>query len=79
MNIKILGSGCKKCLALEKNVKAAISAAGVAAEIEKITDIVEIAQFGVMSTPGLIINNQIVSTGKVLNEQQIAESLVKAG
>lgn len=79
MNIKILGSGCKKCLALEENVKAAIDRIGVEAQIEKITDVVEIAQFGVMSTPGLVINDQVVSTGKLLNEDQIAEKLSKVG
>lgn len=78
MNIKILGSGCKKCLALEKNVKAAIKSVGVEAEIDKVTDIVDIAQYGVMSTPGLVINDLVVSTGKILDESQIAEKLVKA-
>lgn len=78
MNIKILGSGCKKCLALEKNVKAALQAAGIEAEIEKLTDIVDIARYGVMSTPGLVIDEQVASTGKILSEAQVAEHLAKS-
>ncbi len=77
MNIKILGSGCKKCLALEDNVKAAVEAAGMEAEIEKVTDIVEMARYGIMSTPGLVIDEQVASTGKVLSVTQIAEHLAR--
>jgi len=77
MNIKILGSGCKKCLALEKNVTAAASAAGMEVEIEKITDIVDIAHYGIMSTPGLVIDGKVVSTGKLLNEAQISQLLTR--
>lgn len=75
MNIKILGSGCKKCLALGKNTQEAIDAAGVSAEIEKITDIVAIAGYGVMSTPALVINDKVVSTGKVLSAAQVGALL----
>jgi len=75
MNIKILGSGCKKCLALGKNTREAIDAAGVSAEIEKITDIVAIAGYGVMSTPALVINDKVVSTGKVLSAAQVGALL----
>ena len=56
MIIKILGSGCRKCVALADNTKAALKAANMDAEIIKITDIVDIARFGIMSTPGLVIN-----------------------
>lgn len=75
MRIKILGSGCKKCLALGKNTQEAIDAAGVSAEIEKITDIVAIAGYGVMSTPALVINDKVVSTGKVLSAAQVGALL----
>ncbi len=75
MQIKILGSGCKKCLALEKNIKAATDAAGITVDIEKVTDIVDIARYGVMSTPSLVINDAVVSTGKILNVAQVAELL----
>ena len=75
MHIKILGSGCKKCLALADNVKAAAKTAGVDVEIEKVTDIVAIAGFGVMSTPGLVIDEKVVSSGRVLTEKEIAQML----
>ena len=78
MHIKILGSGCKKCLALADNVKSAAENAGIDVEIEKITDIVEIAGFGVMSTPGLVINENVVSSGRVLTEHEIGQMLSKA-
>ena len=77
MNIKILGSGCKKCAALEKNVQAALKAAGEEATIEKLTDIVDIARYGVMATPGLVIDEQMKSTGKVLSVVQIIELLAQ--
>jgi len=78
MQIKILGSGCKKCRSLESNTKAAAQSIGVDIDIEKITDIVEIARLGVMSTPGLMINNQVVSTGKVVPEREIRRLLQQA-
>ncbi len=75
MIIKILGSGCKKCAALGENAKAAAEAAGKAAEIVKITDIIEIAGYGVMSTPGLVIDEKLVSAGKVLSAEDIGKLL----
>jgi small redox-active disulfide protein 2 len=71
MIIKILGSGCKKCVTLGQNAKAAAVAAGKEAEIVKVTDFVEIASYGVMSTPGLVIDEKLVSTGKVLSVEEI--------
>jgi small redox-active disulfide protein 2 len=75
MLVKILGSGCKKCKALAQNVEAAAKAASQEVEIEKVTDIVEISRFGVMSTPGLVIDDKVISTGKVLSVMQITELL----
>lgn len=68
MIIKILGSGCKKCVTLGENAKAA---AGKQAEIVKVTDFAEIAAYGVMSTPGLVVDEKVVSTGKVLTMEEI--------
>jgi small redox-active disulfide protein 2 len=75
MIIKILGSGCKKCLALGENAKVAAAAAGKEADIVKVTDIAEIAGYGVMSTPGLVINEKLVSAGKVLSAEDIGKLL----
>lgn len=72
MIIKILGSGCKKCMTLADNAKVAAAAAGKQAEIVKITDFAEIAAYGVMSTPGLVVDEKLVSAGKVLTAEEIA-------
>ncbi|MEH6456544.1 MAG: thioredoxin family protein [Cocleimonas sp.] len=73
MNIKILGAGCKKCKSLEGNVLSAAENLGLSVEIEKITDAVEIAGYGVMSTPGLVIDDKLVSSGRVLNINEMKE------
>lgn len=78
MVIKILGSGCKKCMTLTENTKEALEALGREAQIIKVTDFVEIAAFGVMSTPALIIDETVVSVGKVLKPGEIAKIIGKA-
>ncbi len=75
MIIKILGSGCRKCVALADNAKAAAQAAGKPAEIVKITDFAEIAAYGVMSTPALVVDEKLLSTGKVLSADEIGRLL----
>ncbi|MHA6326344.1 thioredoxin family protein [Roseivivax sp. CAU 1753] len=75
MIIKILGSGCKKCVALGDNARAAATSAGKEAEIVKVTDMAEIAGYGVMSTPGLVIDEKLVSSGKVLSAEDIGKLL----
>jgi small redox-active disulfide protein 2 len=75
MIIKILGSGCRKCVALADNATAAAAAAGKEARIVKVTDFAEIAAYGVMSTPGLVVDERVVSTGKVLTADEIGRLL----
>lgn len=77
MKIKILGPGCKNCITFEANTKEALTKLGVEAEIEKITDIVEIAKYGIVSTPGLVIDEKVVSFGKVLKPKDIAQIIEK--
>lgn len=79
MIIKILGSGCRKCITLGENAKAAAEAAGRDAEIVKVTDYAEIAGYGVMSTPGLVIDEKVVSTGKVLGSGEIRALFTSPG
>ena len=76
MKIEILGTGCSKCEALTNNVKAAVSKKGIFAQIEKVEDMVKIMEYGVMSTPALVIDKEVKSTGKVLNVDEI-EKLLK--
>lgn len=71
MNVKILGSGCKKCNALEAATKEALNDMGLNIEVEHVTDFAEIAAYGVMSTPALVVDNTVVSYGKVLKPAQI--------
>ncbi|MFZ3202604.1 MAG: thioredoxin family protein [Pseudomonas sp.] len=75
MIIKILGSGCKKCVTLSENTLQALSNLGLQAEVLKVTDFAEIAAYGVMSTPALAIDEQVVSVGKVLTAGEIATFL----
>lgn len=78
MIVKVLGSGCKKCEVLTNNTKEAIKEMGIEAEIIKVTDFKEIMGFGVMSTPTLVIDEKVVSVGKVLKAKQIKELIDKA-
>lgn len=73
--IKILGSGCSKCIQLEKNTKEAMEELGLEEEIEHVTDFKEIALYGVMSTPALVQNGKVLSTGKVLTKNDIKKIL----
>ena len=71
MKIQILGTGCTKCKQLAENTEAAARELGVAYEIEKVTDIVEIMQFGVMATPALAIDGKVRLVGKVATPAEI--------
>ncbi|MCR4420920.1 MAG: thioredoxin family protein [Exilispira sp.] len=77
MKIQILGSGCINCKKLEENAKMAAQELGVEFEIEKITDINKIIEMGVMMTPGLAIDGEVKSSGKVLSKNQIKEIIEK--
>ncbi len=75
MRISILGTGCTKCKLLEKNANQAVQDLGIECEVEKITDIQEIMKYGVMMTPGLVVDGQVKSVGKVLSVEKIKEYL----
>jgi len=78
MEIKILGTGCSKCKKLEENAKAAVSSLGIDAEVEKVEDLVQIMKYGVMSTPGFVVNGSVKSVGKVLTVDEIKRLLKDA-
>jgi small redox-active disulfide protein 2 len=73
--IQILGTGCAKCNELAANAKEAARSLDEEVEFEKVTSINEIMKFGVMTTPGLVIDGKVVSQGKVLKPDQIAKML----
>lgn len=77
MKIEILGTGCSKCKALEEATKQAVAQSGQFAQIEKVEDIMKIMEYGVMSTPALVIDGKVLSTGKLLGVNEIVE-LIKA-
>jgi small redox-active disulfide protein 2 len=75
--VKVLGSGCEKCNALEAATREALEILGMDTTIEHVTDFSQIAAFGVMSTPALVIDNKVVSLGKVLKTDEVITILQK--
>ena len=73
--VKVLGSGCAKCNALEANARAALQSLGMDASIEHVTDFAQIASYGVMATPALVVDGKVVSSGKLLKAEEIAAIL----
>jgi len=71
MKIEVLGTGCKKCTELEAVVKQAIAKSGKFVQLEKVDDIMKIMEYQVVSTPGLVIDGKVVSTGKVLSIDEV--------
>lgn len=78
MNIKILGTGCPTCKTLEKNVREAVAELNLDADISKVEDIMEIMKYYIAKTPGLVIDENVVSWGKLISVQEIKEILLKA-
>ena len=71
MDIKVLGPGCAKCSQAEKVVTEAVAETGINAQIDKITDTLEIAGYGVFGTPAVVINGEVKSVGKVPKKEQV--------
>lgn len=76
-SVKVLGSGCAKCNQLEENVKAALKQLGMDTTIDHVTDFSQIAAYGVMSTPALVVDGKVVSYGKVLKVEEAVKILEK--
>lgn len=77
MNIKVLGSGCTKCKALEKVTREAVVEMGISAEVEKVEDIQKIMGYGVMRTPALVINEKVVLSGRLPSLSEVKEIISK--
>ncbi len=75
MNIKILGSGCTNCKKLEENTKKAVAELGLVATFEKVTDYKDIVSYGVMKTPGLVVDGKVKLTGRVPSTEEIKKYL----
>lgn len=76
--IKVLGSGCAKCQALEEAVSAALDELKIEARLEHVRDFAEIAAYGVMSTPALVVDGKLVSSGRVLKREEAKALIQKA-
>ncbi|MGI5836353.1 MAG: thioredoxin family protein [Chloroflexota bacterium] len=72
MNIKILGSGCANCKKLESLVKEVAEEKQIEATFQKVTDYKDIVSYGVMSTPGLVVDERVVSSGRIPSKDEIA-------
>jgi small redox-active disulfide protein 2 len=77
MDIKVLGTGCSNCKSLEKSVINALSEMNIVAHVEKVEDIQKIMSFGIMRTPGLVINDKVVMSGRVPNMKELKEIIEK--
>lgn len=78
MNIKILGTGCARCNSLEKAVRAAVQEMGLNAEIEHVSDMKQIMRYSILMTPGLVINDKVVSSGAVPKKDEVKKIIAVA-
>jgi len=76
-DIKVLGTGCPKCKALEKAVINSLSELNIQADVSKVEDIIEIMQYGVMHTPALVINGKVVLSGRLPNDKELKSLLTQ--
>jgi len=77
MEIRVLGPGCQRCENTVKAVKEAVAETGVDAKVEKVTDVMEIAKYGVFGTPAVVVDGEVKSVGKVPTVEEIKEWLNK--
>ena len=77
MKIKILGPGCSRCTTLERITRDAIAEMGITAEIEKEEDIIKIMNFGILHTPGLVINEKLILSGRIPSTDEMKEIITK--
>ena len=77
MEVKILGTGCSKCKTLEELTRKVVKDNGIEANVTKIEDIVEIMKYNIMTTPALVINEKVVSKGRLPSVDEIKQFLTK--
>ena len=78
MNIKILGPGCARCHQLEKTTRAVVKELGIDASIEEIKDMMKIVQYPILTTPALVINEELVCSGRVPTRAEVAQLITNA-
>ncbi len=77
MEIKVLGPGCINCHKVEKLVREAVSEAGIAADVEMVSDIMKIANYGVFGTPAVVVNGEVKSVGRIPKKEEITAWVTK--
>jgi len=75
ITVKVLGTGCKRCSVLEETVRNVVKENKIDAAVEKVTEIQEFISYGILATPGLVINEKVVSSGIVPSKEKILEWL----
>jgi len=78
MNIKILGPGCTRCQQLEKTTKEVVKELGIDAEVEEVKDVNKIMEYPILTTPGLVINEQVVCAGRVPTKDEVTQFIANA-
>jgi len=78
MIIKVLGTGCARCNQLEKTAREVLKELGIGAEIEEVKDIKKILEYPIMTTPGLVINEEVVCSGRVPNKAEMTRLIINA-
>lgn len=78
LDIKVLGPGCRNCVNLDKAARSAVAELGIDATIEKVEDYAQIASYNIMSTPGLVIDGTVVTSGRVPSASEIKDLLLAA-
>lgn len=78
LKIKVLGPGCANCKRVEQIARNEVEKLGVVAEIEKVTDYAQIMAYGVMSTPGLVIDEKVVAYGRIPTNEEVSQWLIAA-
>jgi len=71
MEIKVLGPGCPKCKQTEQRIREVVAEAGIEANVEKVTDIMEIAGYGVLGTPAVVLDGEVKSVGKIPSKEEV--------
>lgn len=79
MEIKVLGTGCAKCKQLEKTVRQAVDELGIDAQVEKVTELTDIMAYGIMSTPGLVIDGEVRLAGQLPKLEELKSILTRSG